>query len=62
MKKKVKDLKNDYEIQNKKNYYNNLRGRALSNRKFQNKSNSNSKGFNNSFGRESTGMKLNSKI
>ena len=62
MKKKVKDLKNDYEIQNKKNYYNNLRGRALSNRKFQNKSNSNSKGFNNSFGRESTGMKLNSQM
>ena len=62
LKKKVKDLKKDYEMQNKKNYYNNLRGRALSNRKFQSKSNSNSKGFDNTFGRESVSMKLNSQI
>jgi hypothetical protein len=60
LKKKVKDLKKDYELQNKKNYYNNLRGRALTNRRFQSKSNS--KGFDNSYGRETIRMKLNSQV
>ena len=58
MKQKVKNLKKDYELQNKKNYYNNLRGRALTNKKFQSKRNS--KEFDNSYGRESIRMKLNS--
>ena len=60
LKKKVKNLKKDYELQNKKNYYNNLRGRALTNRKFQQKSNS--KQFDNSYGRETIRMKLNSQV
>ena len=62
LKKKVKDLKKDYELQNKKNYYNNLRGRALTNRRIQTKSNSNSKRYDNSFGRETFQMKLNSQV
>ena len=60
LKNKVKELKKDYELQNKKNYYHNLRGRALTNRRTQPKPNANSKVFENSFGRETIRMKLNS--
>jgi hypothetical protein len=64
LKKKVKELKKDYELQNKKNYYHNLRGRALTNNKFMTKSNNNAKGFVNSsnYGKESLHYKLNSQV
>ena len=62
LKRKVKELKKDYEIQNKKNYYNNLRGRALTNKRLQRKSNSNIKGFDSNYGRETIRMKLNSQV
>jgi len=58
LKKKVKELKKDYELQNKKTYYTNLRGRALTNRRIQN----NSKGYDNGLGRETMRMKLNSQM
>ena len=60
IKNKVKELKQDYELQNKRNYYNNLRGKSLTNKIIQSKPNSNGKGNNNQIGRESFSIKLNS--
>ena len=62
LKNKVKELKQDYELQNKKNYYSSLRGRALTNKRFQTKSNENGIGNNNQIGRESINIKLNSQV
>ena len=63
LKNKIKELKQDYELQNKRNYFSNLRGRALTNKRFQSKPNENGKGnTNNQLGRESINIKLNSQV
>ena len=62
IKNKIKELKHDYELQNKRNYYNSLRGRALTNKKFQSKPNENGEGNNIKLSRESINIKLNSQV